>query len=78
MQQKELIVKYQVIAKLDEKKYKSCEGMDPNLWPNLKDKVYVLATWPDKYWAEWSAKGHREYPHSNLDTSTVEVIEVED
>jgi hypothetical protein len=71
-------MKYQVIAKLDEIKYKSCQDMDPKLWPRLKDKVYILNTWPTKEWAEWSAAGHREYQHSNLDTNTVEVIEIED
>ena len=70
--------KYRIIAKLDEQKYKSCDGMDPDLWPRLKDKIYVLATWPTLEWAQWSAKAHREYRHSNLDTSTVEIVEVND
>jgi hypothetical protein len=69
-------VKYKVIAKLDEKKYKSSQGMDPNLWPMLKDKVYTLNTWPTREWAEWSAKSHREYQGSNLDTNTVQIIQV--
>jgi hypothetical protein len=69
-------IKYKVIANLDEQKYKSCDGMDPNLWPMLKDKIYTLNTWPTKEWAEWSAKSHREYQWSNLDTSSVRVIEV--
>ena len=38
-------MRYKVIAKLDENKYKSCEGMNPNLWPMLKDKVYTLNIW---------------------------------
>jgi hypothetical protein len=71
-------MKYKIIAKLDEQKYKSCEDMDPNLWPRLKHKVYTLGIWPTKDWAEWSAKSHREYQFSNLDTSTVEIIEVDD
>jgi hypothetical protein len=70
-------MKYKVIAKLDEKKYKSCECMDPYLWPKLKNKVYTLAVWPTKEWAEWSAKSHREYQWSNLDTSSVRVVEVQ-
>jgi hypothetical protein len=69
-------MKYQVIAYLDEQKYKSCKGMDPNLWPRLKDKVYILNTWPTKEWAEWSANSHREYQFSNLDTSTVQIVEI--
>jgi hypothetical protein len=69
-------MKYKVIAKLDENKYKSCQGMDPNLWPKLKNKVYTLEVWPTKEWAEWSAKGHREYKFSNLDISTVEVVQI--
>jgi hypothetical protein len=71
-------MKYKVIAKLDEKKYKSCEGMDPNLWPKLKDKIYTLNVWPTLRMAEWSAQSHREYQFSNLDTNTVEIIEVDD
>jgi hypothetical protein len=71
-------MKYKVIAYLDEQKYKSCKDMDPNLWPRLKDKVYTLNTWPTKEWAEWSAKQHREYQFSNLDTSTVEIVEIHD
>jgi hypothetical protein len=71
-------MKYKVIAKLDENKYKSCEDMDPNLWPRLKDKVYTLNTWPSREWAEWSAQSHREYQFSNLDTNTVQIIEVDD
>jgi len=67
---------YKVIAKLDETKYKSCEGMDPNLWPQLKDKIYTLNIWPTLKMAEWSAQGHREYQFSNLDTDTVEIIEI--
>ncbi len=70
------MTKYQVIAKLDEEKYKSCEDMDPKLWPRLKDKVYVLSTWNTRKWAEWSAKGHREYQWSNLDLDTVEVVKI--
>jgi hypothetical protein len=70
------MIKYQVIAKLDEKKYKSCEDMDPNLWPRLKDKVYVLSTWSTRKWAEWSAKSHKEYQWSNLDLDTVQVLKV--
>lgn len=69
-------MKYRVIANLDEKKYKSCKDMDPNLWPMLKDKVYTLNTWPTKEWAEWSANSHREYTHSNLDIDSVRIIEV--
>jgi hypothetical protein len=69
-------MKYQVIAKLDEHKYKNCEGLDPNLWSRLKDKVYVLGTYTTLSWAEWSAKNHREDNFSNLDTSSVEIIEV--
>jgi hypothetical protein len=69
-------MKYRVVANLDEKKYKSCKGMDPKLWPMLKDKVYTLNTWPTKEWAEWSAKSHREYEGSNLDTSSVRIIEI--
>ena len=68
-------MKYKVVANLDEQKYKSCDNMDSNLWLMLKDKVYTLNTWPTKEWAEWSAKGHREYKFSNLDTSTVEIID---
>lgn len=71
-------MKYQVIARLDEQKYKSCKGMDPNLWPKLKDKIYVLGTWPTLDWAEWSAKNHRDYKFSNLDTSTVQIVELND
>lgn len=71
-------MKYKVIAKLDEKKYKSCEGMDPNLWPRLKDKTYTLNIWPTRDWAEWSAKSHREYVHSNLDLDSIEIIQIED
>ena len=52
-------MKYKIIAKLDEQKYKSCEDMDPNLWPRLKHKVYTLGIWPTKDWAEWSTKSHR-------------------
>jgi len=70
-------MKYRVVANLDEKKYKSCEGMDPKLWPRLRDKVYTLNTWPTRELAEWSAQGHREYKWSNLDTNTVRIIEVE-
>ena len=68
---------YKVIAKLDEKKYKSCEGMDPNLWPMLKDKIYTLNIWNSLEMAEWSANGHRNYKWSNLDLDTVEIIEVD-
>jgi hypothetical protein len=64
---------YRVIAKLDETKYKSCEGMDPKLWPLLKDKTYVLSEWPTLEFAMWSAKGHREYKWSNLDLETVKI-----
>lgn len=71
-------MKYRVIAKLDEHKYKACQGMDPRLWPKLKDKVYILNTWPTKEWAEWSAAGHREYQNSNLDTDSIQIIEVEE
>ena len=71
-------MKYQVIAYLDEQKYKSCESMDPKLWPKLKNKIYVLNTWPTRQWAEWSAQGHREYKFSNLDTSTVKIVEIND
>jgi hypothetical protein len=71
-------MKYRIIAKLDEIKYKSSQGMDPKLWPRLKDKIYVLGTYPTLELAEWSAKGHREYVHSNLDLDTVEVIHISD
>ena len=67
---------YKVIAKLDEKKYKSCKGMDPDLWPLLKDDVYTLSTWNSLRMAEWSANNHRNYEYSNLDTNTVEIIEI--
>lgn len=69
-------MKYQVVAFLDEQKYKSCKGMDPKLWPMLKDKVYTLNTWPTKEFAEWSAKSHREYLHSNLNLDSIKVIEI--
>ena len=69
-------MKYKVIAKLDENKYKSSQGMDPKLWPMLKDKVYTLNIWPTRQWAEWSANSHRQYDYSNLDTSTVEIVEI--
>lgn len=69
-------VKYQIVAYLDENKYKSCAGLDPNLWPNLKDKLYVLSTHDTLKWAEWSAKGYREDKLSNIDTNTVRIIEV--
>ena len=68
---------YKVIAKLDEQKYKSCEGMDPNLWPQLKDKIYTLNIWPTLRMAEWSANNHRNYEYSNLDTNTVEIIKID-
>jgi hypothetical protein len=70
-------IQYKVIANLDEQKYKSCDGMDPNLWPMLKDKIYTLNTWPTKEWAEWSAKSYREYQSSNLDINSIRIIEVE-
>lgn len=50
--------------------------MDPKLWPMLKDKVYTLNTWPTKEFAEWSAKSHREYLHSNLNLDSIKVIEI--
>jgi hypothetical protein len=71
-------MKYKVVANLDEQKYKSCDNMDSNLWPMLKDKVYTLNTWPTKDWAEWSAKTHRDYAWSNLDTNSVRIIEVQE
>ena len=64
---------YKVTAKLDEHKYKSCKDMNPDLWPQLKDKIYLLGTWPTLRLARWSAKKHREYQHSNLDTSSVKI-----
>jgi hypothetical protein len=70
------MIKYQVIAKLDEKKYKSCEDMHPNLWPRLKDKVYTLNTCPTREWAEWSAKNHADYQGSNLDCNSVRILAV--
>jgi hypothetical protein len=51
--------------------------MDPNLWPQLKDKIYTLNIWPTLRMAEWSANSHREYQFSNLDTDTVKIIEVD-
>lgn len=70
-------IKYQVVGKLDEHKYKSCEGLDPNLWPKLKDKVYVLGTWPTKKWAQWCANSHREYQSSNIDVTSIKIRKIE-
>lgn len=69
-------MKYQVIAKLDEQKYKNCDGLDPKLWPIIKDKVYVLNVHNTLEMAEWSANGHRNYKWSNLDIDSIEIIEV--
>jgi hypothetical protein len=71
-------MKFKVVARLDEHKYKSCQDMDPKLWPMLKDKVYTLNVCSTLQWAKWSAKNHRDYPHSNLDASTVEIIKIND
>lgn len=71
-------MKYKVVANLDENKYKSCKGMDPNLWPMLKDKVYTLNIWPTKKWAEWSADSHRKATSSNLDLDSIRIIELQD
>jgi hypothetical protein len=73
---KENKMKYQVIGKLDEQKYKSCEGLEPKLWDMLKDKVYVLNTWKTLELAEWSANSHRDYKFSNLDLNSIKIIEV--
>ena len=69
-------MKYQVIAKLDEQKYKNSEGLDPKLWPMLKDKIYVLNTWNTLENAEWSANSHRNYKWSNLDIETIQIVEI--
>jgi hypothetical protein len=68
-------MKYQIIAKLDEQKYKNCDGLDPNIWDMIKDKVYVLNTFPTLELAQWFAKSHRDYKFSNLDIETIEIIE---
>lgn len=69
--------KFRVIAKLDEAKYKSCDGMDPDLWPMLKNKIYVLNTWPTLKMAQWSAQTHKKYTGSNLNPNSVKIIEVQ-
>lgn len=69
-------MKYQIIAKLDEQKYKDCKELDSNLWPMLKDKVYVLNTFPTLEMAQWFAKSHRDYKWSNLNIDSIEIIEV--
>lgn len=71
-------MKYKIVANLDEKKYKSCEGMDPNLWPMLKDKVYTLNTWPSLKWAQWSMQSYKSHEGSNLDLDSIRIIEVQD
>jgi hypothetical protein len=42
----------------------------------IKDKVYVLNTFPTLELAQWFAKSHRDYKFSNLDIETIEIIEV--
>ena len=69
-------MEYQVIAKLDEQKYKSCEGLEPKLWDKLKDKIYVLSTWKTLELAEWSANGHRNDKFTNLDINSIEIVEI--
>lgn len=71
-------MKYKVVAHLDEQKYKSSPGMDPDLWPMLKDKLYTLNIYRTRDWAEWSADSHRKHIHSNLDLDTIRIVEVDE
>jgi hypothetical protein len=60
---------YRVVANYDLSKFPEDQHI-------MLQGQLVLQIWPTREMAEWSAKGHREYPHSNIDRNSVRVIEV--